>query len=257
MFQNLGLRLVWTPKNNDETFTVNGVTFKMVAVEGGTFMMGSAIDDTEANANERPAHQVTLSNYKIAETEVTQALWVAVMGSNPSSFQGDLRLPVESVKWNDIQLFIQKLNELTGEVFRLPTEAEWEFAARGGNKSHGYKYSGSNNLNEVAWWGGDGGWEWYGGYVDGNSENRTHPVASKSPNEIGIYDMSGNVWEWCQDWYGSYTEDVQIDPLGPLTGSYKVTRGGCINCNSKACRVMMRYQGPNLGAAGDGFRLAL
>ena len=243
--------------SQDETFTVNGVSFKMIAVEGGTFMMGAPDDDTEANADEKPAHQVTLSNYKIGETEVTQALWVAVMGSNPSFFKGDFNLPVESIKWNDIQLFIQKLNELTGREFRLPTEAEWEFAARGGNKGHGYKYSGSNILNDIAWWGGDGGSFWYGGYVGGNSEDHTHPVASKSPNELGIYDMSGNVWEWTQDWFGYYSDETQINPYGPISGSYIVTRGGCFNCNSKACRVTMRYQGPNPGAGGDGLRLAL
>lgn len=245
---NLGLRLVWEPKTDDETFTVNGVTFKMIAVEGGTFMMGATEDDTEANSDERPAHQVTLSSYCIGETEVTQALWVAVMGSNPSYFQGDLNRPVEYIKWDDIQLFIQKLSELTGRAFRLPTEAEWEYAARGGNKSHGYKYAGGNVLNDVAWWGNNNG---------GNSDYCTHPVGTKLPNELGIYDMTGNVWEWCQDWFGNYQGEPQNNPEGPLTGPYRVVRGACWNNNSKYCRVTMRYQGPCPGLHGDGMRLAL
>ena len=211
-----------------ETFTVSGVTFKMIAVERGTFNMGATVEQgSEAESNEMPAHKVTLSSYSIGETEVTQALWQAVMGNNPSYFQGDLSRPVECVSWNDCQKFITKLNELTGRQFRLPTEAEWEFAARGGNRSQGNKYAGSNDINEVSWY----------GY---NSNYETKPVATKASNELGIYDMSGNVWEWVQDWYGSYSSDTQINPMGPSTGSYRIYRGGGWMSYTGDCRVSYR-----------------
>lgn len=235
-----------------EIITVNGVSFKMIRVEGGTFKMGSTSLlnwlTKKAEEDERPAHQVTLSTYYIGETEVTQELWKAVMGSNPSNFKG-ANLPVEQVNWDDCQTFIRKLNSLTGKTFRLPTEAEWEFAARGGNKSQGYKYSGSNTLVNVAW------------YID-NSGNKTHPVKTKSPNELGIYDMSGNVWEWCQDWYGSYSSASQTNPTGPSSGSLRVCRGGSWNNRSSArsCRVSYRgYDAPDdLGRSYYlGLRLAL
>ena len=228
-----------------ETFTVNGVTFTMVAVEGGTFTMGASDDDTDASNSEKPAHEVTLSSYTIGQTEVTQALWQAVMGSNPSNFTGNLQRPVEKVSWSDCQTFITKLNQLTGKTFRLPTEAEWEFAARGGKLSQGYKYSGSNTIGDVAW------------YYD-NSSSTTHPVATKVPNELGLYDMSGNVWEWCQDWYGSYSSDAQTNPVGPSTGSVRVDRGGCWGYNAGDCRVSFRYYDAPSGAYIDlGLRLAL
>ncbi len=167
-----------------QTFTVNGVSFKMIFVEGGTFTMGATAElESDALGGEKPTHRVTLSSYMIGETEVTQELWQAVMGGNPSLHKG-ARNPVEWVSWNDCQEFIDKLNRLTGRKFGLPTEAQWEYAARGGNRSKGYKYSGSNNIDELAWY-------------DGNSG--THLVATKKPNELGIYDMSGNLWEWCQD----------------------------------------------------------
>jgi formylglycine-generating enzyme required for sulfatase activity len=191
-----------------QTFTVNGVTFTMIKVDGGTFMMGS--DDGDSNG--KPVHQVTLSDYSIGETEVTQALWVAVMGNNPSEFKTSLQLPVESVEWADCQEFITKLNDLTGQTFRLPTEAEWEFAARGGNYSNGYKYSGSNNVDEVAW-------------HEKNSTS-THEVAQKIPNEIGLYDMSGNVSEWCQDWKGDYSSSPLTNPTGLAEGTFRIERGG-------------------------------
>ena len=232
-----------------QTFTVNGVTFNMVAVEGGTFTMGATAEQgSDAFDREKPAHQVTLSSYSIGQTEVTQALWQAVMGSNPSSFTGDLQRPVERVSWNDCQTFINKLNELTGKQFRLPTEAEWEYAARGGNRSQGYKYAGSNTIGDVAW------------YTD-NSSRTTHPVATKAPNELGLYDMSGNVWEWCQDWYGSYSSDVQTNPTGPSSGFSRVYRGGGWSGSATYCRVSCRLSiSPTDASAsndGLGFRLAL
>ena len=192
------------PEEGTGTFTVNGVTFTMIAVEGGTFQMGATSEQgSDAESDEKPVHSVTLSDYCIGETEVTQELWEAVMGSNPSGFSGYPQRPVEKVSWNDCQEFITKLNQLTGKNFRLPTEAEWEYAARGGNKSQGYKYSGSNTIDNVAWY-------------YSNSASRTHDVKTKSPNELGIYDMSGNVWEWCYDWYGSYSSGSQTNPTGPI-----------------------------------------
>ena len=203
----------------------------MVYVEGGTFTMGATAEQgSDADSNEKPAHQVSLSSFSIGRYEVTQEEWQAVMGSNPSSFKGPKR-PVKNVSWDDCQAFIKKLNEMTGKNFRLPTEAEWEFASRGGIKSQGYKYSGSNNLNSVAW------------YED-NSGNTTHDVGQKSPNELGIYDMSGNVWELCQDWYDDvgnyYRSSPQTNPMGPSSGSLRVLRGGSWNNRAGGCRVSLR-----------------
>ena len=221
-------------------FTANSVSFKMVGVQGGTFQMGSTTGDSD----EKPVHSVTLSSYYIGQTEVTQALWKAVMGSNPSHFKGD-NLPVENVSWDDCQTFITKLNQLTGNSFRLPTEAEWEFAAKGGTKSKGYTYSGSNTLGNVAW------------YTE-NSSNKTHPVAQKQANELGIYDMTGNVWEWCQDWYGSYSSSAQTNPTGPSSGSGRVLRGGILIDDASSCRSATRFcDGPSYISGAYGFRLAL
>ena len=213
----------------NQTLTVNGVRFTMVAVKGGTFTMGATYDDAEVDAevDEEPAHKVTLSDYYIGQTEVTQALWEAVMGSNPSNHKGD-NLPVENVSWDDCQVFIQNLNQLTGKQFRLPTEAEWEYAARGGRKSRGYKYAGGNDIGSVAW-------------CDGNSGNETHPVGTKQANELGVYDMSGNVWEWCSDRYGDYQSSSQSDPQGPSSGSRRVFRGGSCYDSAGYCRVSSRY----------------
>ena len=210
---NVRFKIVAARRGGNQTFTVGGVTFTMVHVQGGTFTMGCTSEQGgDCWDDEKPAHSVTLSDYYIGETEVTQALWRAVMGSNPSYWKGD-NLPVEKVSWDDCQTFVRKLNQMTGKTFRLPTEAEWEYAARGGNKSLGYKYSGSNTLSSVAWY-------------DGNSSNNTHPVKGKQPNELGLYDMSGNVWEWCQDRYGSYNSSSQTNPAGASSGSYRVCRGG-------------------------------
>ena len=215
------------PIEDNLTFTVNGVTFTMVAVEGGTFTMGATPEQgDDALDGEKPAHQVTLSDYAIGQTEVTQALWVAVMGTNPSRFKDRPENPGELVDWNDCQAFITQLNQLTGKQFRLPTEAEWEYAARGGNKSQGYKYAGSNNVDEVAW------------YSD--NCNSTQSVGTKKANELGIYDMSGNVWEWCQDYYGSYTSAAQTNPTGPATGTDRIRRGVGWNGSSSSGRVSHR-----------------
>ena len=225
------------------TYTVNGVSFNMVQVDGGTFTMGATSEQESPYNDEKPAHQVTLSSYMIGETEVTQELWQAVMGSNPSYF-GGAKHPVEMVSWNDCQEFIKKLNQLTGGHFRLSTEAEWEFAARGGNRSKKTQYAGSSNLGSVAW------------YV-GNSGNTTHDVARKSPNELGLYDMSGNVWEWCQDWYGSYSSSAQTNPTGPSSGSNRVRRGGHWGEIPRACRVAERfYNAPSYRSLNLGLRLA-
>ena len=210
------------------TLTVNGIKYNMVWVEGGTFLMGATSEQgSDAKDYEKPVHSVTLSGYYIGKTEVTQSLWKAVMGSNPSRFKGD-NLPVENVSWDDCQEFIGKLNSMTGQNFRLPTEAEWEFACRGGNNSRGYKYSGSNYIDNVAWY-------------YGNSGEKTLPVATKSPNELGIYDMSGNVWEWCSDWYGDYSSSAQTNPKGPYDGSYRVSRGGGWNFDASHCRSSFRF----------------
>ena len=227
-----------------QTITVNGVSFTMIAVEGGTFQMGATSEQGgDAYDNEYPVHSVTLSDYYIGETEVTQELWEAVMGSNPSYFSGSQR-PVERVSWNDCQEFITQLNQLTGKNFRLPTEAEWEYAARGGNKSKGYKYSGSNTIGNVAWY--------------GDNSNSTHNVKTKSPNELGIYDMSGNVYEWCQDWYGSYSSGSQTNPTGPSSGSFRVERGGSWHYDAERCRVSNRVSGnPDYGYVELGLRLCL
>ena len=227
------------------TLTVNGIKYNMVWVEGGTFRMGATSEQgSEACDNEKPVHSVTLSGYYIGKTEVTQALWKAVMGSNPSFFDGD-NLPVEWVSWNDCQEFIRKLNSLTGQNFRLPTEAEWEFACRGGNNSRGYKYSGSNYIDNLAWY-------------DGNSGGETHPVATKSSNELGIYDMSGNVWEWCSDRYAGYSSGAQTNPKGPYDGSYRVVRGGSCDYYARCCRSSHRGNGnPARRDRDHGLRLAL
>ena len=219
------------------TETVNGLNLKMILVEGGKFSMGSKIGDSD----EKPVHNVTLDSYYIGETEITQAQWRAIMGSNPSGYTGDNR-PVEMVSWEDAQKFCKKLSELTGKKYVLPTEAQWEYAARGGNKSKGYTYSGSNNIDEVA--------------KHAPSSSGHSNVKSKKPNELGIYDMSGNVWEWCSDWYGSYSSSAQTNPQGPTSGIYRVLRGGSWNDYSSGCRVVSRdYYRPSFRGYNYGFRV--
>ena len=230
-----------------ETFNVKGVKFTMVKVDGGTFTMGATSEQgKDADNDEKPAHKVILSAYWIGQTEVTQELWMALMNENPSSNTG-AKLPVEAVTWDDCQEFIAKLNKATGKNFRLPTEAEWEFAARGGNLSKGYKYSGSNNLNDVAW-------------HSGNSGDETHPVGTKKANELGIYDMTGNVWEWCNDWWSEtyYSQSLQNNPQGPSISPYKVLRGlSCWNDHTGGYRISTRYPCEKDNAFDSGFRLAL
>ena len=231
--------------SNEDRAIIDNLVNNMVYVEGGTFVMGATSEQgSEADNDEKPTHSVTLSSYYIGKYEVTQAEWRAVMGSNPSCFKGD-NLPVENISWNDCQEFIRKLNSLTGKKFRLPTEAEWEFAARGGNNSSGYKYSGSGNIGSVAW------------YTE-NSNGKTHPVGQKSPNELGLYDMSGNVYEWCQDCYGSYPSYAQTNPTGPNSGSYRVLRGGGWSSYAWLCRVSGRdVIAPDFSSNFLGLRLVL
>ena len=223
----------------------DGISIDMVRVEAGTFTMGATAEMKDPWNVEKPTHQVTLTNdYYMGKYEVTQALWQAVMGNNPSNFKGD-NLPVEMVSWDDCQEFISKLNSITGKTFRLPTEAEWEYAARGGKKSRGYQYSGSNNISDVAW------------YED-NSRSKTHAVGSKQANELGIYDMSGNVEEWCQDWYGNYSSSSQTNPTGANSGYVRVIRGECWASYAWRCRSSFRnYGAPGMDAAGLGLRLVL
>ena len=232
-------------KSQPKTFTVNGVTFELLYVKGGTFTMGCTPEQNgDCNNDEKPTHSVTLDDYYIGKFEVTQDLWTAVMGKNPSNKKGD-NLPVENVSWNDAQDFIRQLNQMTGEHFSLPTEAQWEYAARGGSKSKGYKFSGGNILSNVAW------------YAD-NSGSTPHQVGTKDPNELGLYDMSGNVWEWCYDLYGNYSSESQNNPTGPTSGSVRVLRGGSWSYFAGLARVSYRLYGqPGSRFSGRGFRLVL
>ena len=230
---NLSTEQVNTPHSGSTSNTaglsaeLNKLINNMVYVSGGTFTMGGTSEQgSDAFDDEKPTHSVTLSSYYICKYEVTQALWRAVMGSNPSKFKGD-NLPVETVSWDDCQTFISRLNSYTSRNFRLPTEAEWEFAARGGNYSCHYKYSGSNYIDDVAW------------YKINNSHS-THPVGTKQPNELSLYDMSGNVYEWCSDRYGSYSSYSQSNPTGPNSGSLRVGRGGSWSIDARGCRSSFR-----------------
>ena len=257
---------------NSVSFTIKGTTFSMLPVEGGSFVMGATSEQgSDADDDEYPLHQVTLSDYYIGQYEVTQGLWETVMSytgecadgssiiayawgiwlgdNDPSSTYGlGANYPAYYVSYEDIvDIFIPRLNQITGRTFRLPTEAEWEYAARGGNKSKGYKYSGSNTIDDVAWY-------------SSNSSSKTHEVGTKAPNELGIYDMSGNVYEWCSDWYGSYSTSAQVDPTGPSTGSNRVLRGGGRNSSARYCRVSYRSSytpSPRNYDSSSGFRLVL
>lgn len=226
-------------------FIAHNVMIEMVRVEGGTFTMGATAEQaSDAFSDELPTHKVTLSPFLIGKYEVSQTLWLAVMGENPSVNTG-INLPVDNVTWSECQTFITKLNELTGKNFRLLTEAEWEYAARGGNKSKGYKYSGSNNLGDVAW------------YID-NSNNTSHAMGTKAPNELGIYDMTGNVMEWVSDWKGSYSSGAQTNPTGPDSGTYRVNRGGSYGNVERLSRITNRNSiDPNMSSKTMGLRLCL
>ncbi len=231
-------------RTKEKAFTIGGVAFKMIRVKGGSFQMGSPDNAPDACDDEKPQHRVTLSDYYIGETQVTQSLWKAVMGYNPSKLKGE-SLPVELVSWEDCQKFIKQLNKKTGKTFRLPTEAEWEYAARGGRKSRGFGLARHSDIDIVAWY-------------YGNSGSKTHPVKQKKANELGLYDMIGNVWEWCQDWHASYSSSAKTDPSGPSTGDHHVLRGGSWNYSYRFCRVACRYYGkPGRRSDNVGFRLAL
>ena len=227
---------------------VKGVKFKMVYVEGGTFTMGATEEQgRDADDDEKPEHEVRLDDYYIGETVVTQELWKAVMGSNsnPSFFTDSDNLPVERVSWEDAQAFIKKLNEITHRTFRLPTEEEWEYAARGGEEHKGYKYSGSNYIDKVAWY-------------QKNSDSMTHPVKRKLPNDLGLYDMSGNVEEWCQDRYGQYISGVQKKQQDSISGANRVIRGGSWILGAGQCRVSYRnYDKQTFQCYYLGFRLVM
>ena len=231
---------------------VGNVQFRMMPVAGGVFRMGA--DEKQgswAAADEKPLHEVALSDYYIGQYPVTQGLWREVTGRNPSNNKAGDDYPVEYVSWDDCQEFIKKLNDRTGLEFRLPREAEWEYAARGGRQSRGFLCSGSDNADEVAWHEGNSSLGFWKG-------RRTHPVGQKKPNELGLYDMSGNVWEWCQDWYGPYKDEAQTDPAGPASGRYRVLRGGSSWRSARFCRVSDRKFGDPGGRGGyGGLRLVL
>jgi formylglycine-generating enzyme len=226
---------------------IQSIADNMVLIHGGIFTMGCTGEQgSDCGSDEKPAHIVTLNSYYLSKYEVTQAQWRAVMGSNHSYFSNCDNCPVERVSWDDIQGFIKKLNQQSGKIYRLPTEAEWEFAARGGNKSRGYQYSGSNDIDSVAWY-------------NGNSGRKTHPVGQKQSNELGLYDMSGNVWEWCSDKYGEdyYSSSPSTNPRGPSNGENRVIRGGSWYIYNWYCRVSYRFMDtPDIGKFYYGFRLA-
>ena len=245
------------------TLSVNGVSFTMKYVKGDRFIMGSQNVghqwenfDSEAEGDETPPHYVTLSSFYIGETEVTQGLWEAVMGTTVEQQRDNTNpewplrgvgaeYPMYFVSWEDCQLFVAKLSELTGRTFRLPTEAEWEFAARGGKKSQRDKYAGSKQMGLAGWY-----------YM--NSASSSHPVKGKAANELGLYDMSGNVWEWCSDWFGIYERLPQTDPQGPAMGEERVLRGGGWAYYASRCRVSFRYKfSPNHCNSSYGFRLVM
>jgi formylglycine-generating enzyme required for sulfatase activity len=257
-----GKKITWNVLADKEKLSGNRIVFEvranktepfsieMVFVNGGLFTMGCTSKQTDCGDDEKPAHQVTVSDFYIGKYEVTEKQWRDVMGSDPTElyFKDCDNCPVEKVSWNDVQKFINKLNQKTGKNYRLPTEAEWEYAARGGistSKAYATKYAGGNNLSDVGW------------YSD-NSSSKTHPVGQKKENELGIYDMTGNVWEWCSDWYSKYGKSSQTNPKGPETGSRRVLRGGSWSDYLQVCRVSWRDRyDPDYCNLNVGFRLVL
>ncbi len=233
-------------QNDAITITTKGVTFKMIKVQGGSFMMGGTPEQRDAKTDEFPVHNVVLSDYYIGETEVTNELWTAIMGTNPSVMFSQPNQPVNNVSWYDCERFINRLNSLTGIRFALPTEAQWEYAARGGNKSKHYVFAGSNKIKDVGW-------------LKNNAKGLVKAVKQLQPNELGIYDMSGNVYEWCSDWYGLYKNNEEIDPKGPETGTKKVLRSASAGEKKDAlARVSCRFvDNPNNKFQGVGLRLAI
>jgi len=250
-----GKNTLTTTATQYNTFTVGGVSFNMVFVEGGTFMMGAGENEREeADSDEFPAHQVTLSDYMIGETEVTEGLWKAVMGDPPLPHDGDNH-PVKKVSWDDCQQFVKRLNEMTGESFSLPTEAQWEYAARGGNRGHNFLFSGSDDIDQVGWYSANA---WDKG--KGDPDFGSHPVGSKAPNELGLYDMAGNVWEWVQDSYSRYSEEAQTDPQNDSGDmhSFRVNRGGSWDYIATSSRTSnRRNRTPDFRNFNLGLRLAL
>ena len=248
-----GAKLVYVPLNGQQSLGAGGtdrgrVMFRMMPVEGGSFTMGCTRPKGEKHtyADELPTHRVTVNSFYMGQFEVTQELWKAVMGTNPSKWTGNDSLPVEQVSWNEAQIFIARLSQITGFRFRLPTEAEWEFAARGGNRSHGTVYPGAASmLFETCWYGS-------------NSDGHSHPVGRLRPNELGIYDMGGNVMEWCSDWMTAYSDQPQNCPQGPKHGENRILRGGCFNSPTWGCSVFERsWYLPDFGYSWCGFRLVL
>nr|MCU0392817.1 formylglycine-generating enzyme family protein [Thermoflexibacter sp.] len=233
----------------DQKVILAEIEKNMVAVEGGTFSMGCTSEQKDCSDNEKPVHSVTVSSFYISKYEVTQTQWEAIMGNNPSYFKNCPTCPVESVSWNDIQEFITKLNQLSGKKYRLPTEAEWEYAARGGKKSKGYQYAGGNSLNSIAWY-------------NSNADFKTHPVGTKTANELGLHDMSGNVWEWCEDFYDEnfYTKvkNGKANYPNKNRANYIVLRGGSWGGYAGYCRVAYRSRDYPTNRNDDyGFRIVL
>ena len=256
-----GFEINWTGDlGKSEKDAIRGMIENMTPVEGGTFYMGAQKDSVEyynydenATSLESPVHEVTVSSFYINKYEVTQNLWEAVMGETPNNeadmqwedeFGKGYNYPAYRISYDEVETFIVKLNEFTGLNFALPTEAQWEYAARGGANTNYALYAGGDNVIEFAW-------------IDSNS-TKCSEVGIKTPNTLGLYDMSGNVWEMCQDWYYDYTADAATNPVGEAYTGHKVFRGGSWNTNAQSARVTARYkQGIHYRDYNTGFRLVI